>query len=275
MHAVFKPAALNHRIDGVCGGADDIAAAHRFLGGCYRHDFHARGGAHLAGELLTILLCRTVDFDLRERTNRQMCRHLSPCLFTGAQQPHDLCVFARQVLTGDGAGGANAHSGNIMIVHDRQNLAGVHVEQHYQSNKIAGINAPLAAAYLDFLGKAGIDAQRHGLHARNQSHDVVEKVLPAFLFPWRSQPGARRIHSLACAKFTESLFDSIDLFRHGKEILHLFVFENQDHAPVSFRVTLLPAYNKLEGESRQGLRALRAAGDKGGRNASLTPIRHF
>ena len=33
-----------------------------------------------------------------------------------------------------------------MIVHDRENIAGVHVEEHDQTDEVAWVNAPLAAS---------------------------------------------------------------------------------------------------------------------------------
>jgi len=52
------------------GGANDIAAAHRFFRGGYWHDLHTGLLAHFSGELLPILFRRTVYFDLGERTHR-------------------------------------------------------------------------------------------------------------------------------------------------------------------------------------------------------------
>src|SRR5688500_20250874 len=84
-----------------------------------------------------------------------------------------------------------------MIVHERQDLTGVHVEEHHETDEIAGINSPFAARDLNFLGKARIDAQRHGLNPGHEAHDIIKIVLAAFFLPRSSQARARRVHRLA------------------------------------------------------------------------------
>src|ERR1044072_9666769 len=101
-----------------------------------------------------------------------------------------------------------------MIVHERQNLAGVHVEEHDETDKVTGINAALATSDLHLFRKAGIDSERHGFHARYQSHNVVEVILPALFFPRRSQPRPWRIHRLTLTELTEGLFDRVDFLGH-------------------------------------------------------------
>jgi len=41
-----------------------------------------------------------------------------------------------------------------MIVHQRQDLAGVHIEEHDETNIVSGINAPLASGDLYLFRKA-------------------------------------------------------------------------------------------------------------------------
>src|SRR5262245_56696368 len=152
--------------------------------------------------------------------------HLGPRLFAGTEKSKNSRISAGKVFACDSAGGTDPHGGTVMIVHQRQNLAGVHVEEHDETDIIAGINATLAASDLYFLRKAGIDAQRHRLHAWHKSHDVVEIVLPAFFLPRGSEPGARRIHSNTLTQFAKGLLDGIDLFSHGEQVFHLIVLEN-------------------------------------------------
>src|SRR3990172_3080362 len=143
-------------------------------------------------------------------------------------------VWARQIFACHRAGGADAQCGNVMVVHDRENFTGIHVEEHDETNIIAGIDAPFGAGDLHFCRETGVDAQRHRLDARHQPHNVIEIVLAAFFFPGGSEPRPRRVHRFALAQLAESLFDGIDLLRHRQEILHLLVFEDKLHRCVSF-----------------------------------------
>ncbi len=163
-----------------------------------------------------------------------MGAHLGFGLFAGAEQTHNLGIFAGEIFACNRAGSTDAHGRYVMVVHKRQNFASIHVEEHDETDKITGINPPLAASDLDFFGKAGIDPQRHGLHARHQPHDIVEIVLPALFFPGRSQPRPRRIHRLALAQFLEGLLDGGDFLGHRQQIFHLFVLEDENHGALSF-----------------------------------------
>ena len=98
MHACFEPAALHHWVHRVCGGADDIAAADRFFCGGHGDDFDAGFLAHFGGELLAILFCRTVYFDLGERPYRQVRRDLCSGLFTGTKKSQDFASFRARYL---------------------------------------------------------------------------------------------------------------------------------------------------------------------------------
>ena len=229
MHAVFEPFTLHDGIDGIRRGAHDIAALHCLFGGFHGHHFDAGFGAHLFGEPLAILRGRTVDLDFCKRPDSQVRRHLSFCLFSGTEQPHDFGVFTRKIFAGNGACGADPHCRNVVVIHDRQQFAGIHVEEHDETNEITGVNATFAAGDLDFLGKARVDAQRHGFNARHQSHDVIEIVLSAFLFPRSPEPSTRGVHGFAFAQFPKRLLDGFDFLRHWKQIFHLLVLENQDH----------------------------------------------
>src|SRR5262245_577988 len=151
--------------------------------------------------------------------------HLSPRLFTGTEKSKDFGISAGKVFARDSASGTDPHSGNVMIIHERQNLTGVHVEQHNETDIITRINTPFTTGDLDFFREAGVNAQRHGFDPWNQPHDVVEIVLSTLFFPWGSQPGAWRIHGDSLAELAKRLFDRSDFFRHGKEVVHLIVFE--------------------------------------------------
>src|SRR5206468_12816155 len=98
----------------------------------------------------------------------------------------------------------------MMIVHDRQEGASIHVEKHNQTDEITGVDTPLAAADEHVFRKTRINAQRHRFYARHEAHDVVEIVLAAFFFPWNSEPRARRVHRLALTQFAKRLFDGVD-----------------------------------------------------------------
>ncbi len=226
VHAGFDILALDDRIDGVGGGGHDVAAADRFL--CRIDWSHIDAGrlAHFFCKSLAVFFRRTIDFDFAQLVNDGVGSQLGLGLFPRAEQRHDFSIFARQVFACHGAGSANAHRRDKVIVHERQDLASIHVEEHHEADEIARINPPFAAGHLNFFGKARVDAQRHGLDARDKSHDVIEVILAAFFFPGRAQTRPRRVHRLALPELPESRLDCVDLFRHGQQMFHLIVLQN-------------------------------------------------
>ena len=186
--ALFEPLAVDDGIHGVGGGGDDVAAAHGLFRGVHRHDLHPGLLGHLLGETLAVGPGGAEHLDLVELPHGAGRQELCLGLLTRPHQPHHPGVRARQVLGRHAAGGADAEDRDEVVVHDGQQRAVLHVEQEDEADVVAGVDPPLGARHLLFVGEGRVDPEPHGLHPRDEPHDVVEVVLESRLLAGRLNP---------------------------------------------------------------------------------------
>ena len=229
--ALLEPLALDDGIHRVGGGGDDVAAAHGLFRGVHRHDLHPGFLGHLFRETLAVGAGGAEHLDLVELAHGASRQELRLGLLSGPHQSHHPGVRTGQVLGCHATGGADAEDGDVVIVHDGQERAVLHVEQENEAHVVTGVDPSLGTRHLLFVGEGRVDPEAHGLHPGHQPHDVVEVVLETRLLPGRlhPDPGAGRVYRTALAHLPVSLFDSVDFVRHGDKVFQLFILEYQNH----------------------------------------------
>ena len=210
VRARFQPVGFEQRLGGGRHGADDGAAAHRFLGTGSGNDSDARRIAHAPAEIGEALAVAGKNLDALERQRGAQGAHVALGLPACTEDAGDPGVRPGQRARRDAARRASAHHAQVVgLDHGAVPSAG-RVEQ---------VNVEAVAAAVAGVGLVTEHALRRQRAVQYVQHGLRQ-----------AGTGARRVLRLAEGQVAVRRFDGLEGHCRGQHLLDVVFREEEGHA---------------------------------------------